>query len=190
MCMDSHCGPVDQYLTEIADISKEEFVKLLELYCEIWKEPPWNENFWTPEMVRDDLMSQMAKTGAVGYVVMDDYIVSDPKIIGFSWGYQVIKEEMRTISGGEKLDFLFLENKIIFYVDELGVSAKYRQEGCGRRLTSELLIKAKNKGASVALLRTEKEANAARRLYKNSGFQELPVSDLNYPGRTYWSLAL
>ena len=40
-------------------ISKDLLESWAKLYCEIWKEPPWNEDFWVPEKVAEDLTMEM-----------------------------------------------------------------------------------------------------------------------------------
>jgi ribosomal protein S18 acetylase RimI-like enzyme len=190
MCFDSNYELQEQHLKKISEASEEDLSKLAELYCQIWKEPPWYEDFWTPAKALEDLSSQMAKANAIGYLAIDDYIQGKIGILGFSWGYQVTKREMQDISGGEGLDFLFSENRNIFYVDELGVSSNSRRKGVGKWLTIKVLSDAQSKGNSIAILRTEKEAYAARRLYGKIGFRDLLIKDVKYPGRTYLSLAL
>jgi len=59
--------------------------KLLEktarLYCEIWKEPPWNEYFWKQKEVLRDIQEQLKKEAAMLIVA-----VNKDKVIGFTWG--------------------------------------------------------------------------------------------------------
>jgi ribosomal protein S18 acetylase RimI-like enzyme len=190
MCVDSHCVVPDIYLEKIIEASEEELSKFAQLYCKVWKEPPWNEDFWTPDKAREDLNVQMAKNKAIGYLIVNDYIQSDVQVLGFSWGYTVTKSEMRDISGSEKLDFIFSAGRKVFYVDELGVASDSRQKGLGEWLTRELLARAKKNNSTTAILRTEEKAIAARNLYKKFGFRDLLIVDAKYPSRTYLVLSL
>lgn len=159
--------------------------KCAELYCAIWREPPWNEDFWKPEAVMRDLAKELAEPFA--QIVLAS---AQEEIIGFTWGYQVSKEKMAEISGNNQMDFLFTKNARIFYIDELGVSSRYRQMGIGKDLSQKLLCLARESNANLVLLRTDILAVSARILYEKLGFQELPVRDKKYPDRSYWMLAI
>jgi hypothetical protein len=37
------------------------------LYCQIWQEPPWNEDFWTVDGVIKDLDDQIQRPGAKAF---------------------------------------------------------------------------------------------------------------------------
>lgn len=159
--------------------------KCAELYCAIWREPPWNEEFWKPEDVLQDLAKELAEPFA--QIVLAS---TEKEVIGFTWGYRVSKEEMAEISGNNQLDYLFTRNAWIFYVDELGVESNFRQRGIGEKLSRELLCLARKDGANLALLRTDVLAKSARILYEKLGFQELLARDKKYPDRSYWMLAI
>lgn len=149
------------------------------LYCKIWLDAPWFEDFWKPEEVIRDFRSEMSQQDAVGYIAVDG-----DEVVGFTHGYSVDKVELRAITGNDLLDPFVTDR--VFYVDELGVDLKYRGAGISRQLTTHLLSAV---SISTVLLRTDKNAHAARALYQKLGFKELPVHDSKYSDRTYWLLA-
>ena len=160
------------------------------LYCQIWREPPWNEDFWQEDGVINNIKSELAKESAKGFIALtpNHDSGSDGQVIAFTWGYRVDRESMRQISGDKKLDGFFDQEKTSFYIDELGVGSDYRHHGLGRRLTSKLINWAKQTDHDFIFLRTEVEARAARHLYSELGFRELDVRDAKEQQRSYWLL--
>lgn len=154
-----------------------------ECYCQIWKEAPWNEDFWRPESVINDFKIEMRKPDATAFLA-----VSDGLVVGFTHGYSVDKAELRSIAGNSLLDGLFVKADKAFYVDELGVSAESRGKRISFDLTHALLDAVRASGLSVVVLRTDTKAYTARHVYAKLGFTELNVHDVAYPDRTYWSL--
>ena len=172
---------------ERLDVKKEEVLrKCAELYCQIWKEPPWNEDFWTVEGVIEDIKKQMERPHAVGF-----WALHGEEVVGFTWGYEVSKEDLRKISGVETLDVLFEKGDRVFYIDELGVAPLFRKRGVGEQLSKALIAVAQGLcGIQRFTLRTDIKAIAARKLYIKLGFKELSVRDAEHPERTYWVLEL
>ena len=159
--------------------------KCAHLYCEIWREPPWREDFWVPGKVVEDIMSQMNKSDSKFFLACSPAF-PDPEVVGFTWGYRVTVEEMREICASDQMDMLFSDGKAVFYIDELGVALSHRKKGLGKKL-SGLLLDSLNPGKLHRItLRTDIAAIAARTLYTKIGFRELPAKDANYPDRTYW----
>lgn len=153
------------------------------LYCRIWKEPPWNEGFWIERDVMADIMEQFEKPKAIFITAIDNGLV-----IGFTWGYEVDKKEMRKISHGNKLDAIFCDQTTLFYVDELAVDSKFRNKGVGRLLTGKLIKQSSKYRITGWSLRTHKDAIKAKRLYKQIGFNNLEIADERYKERAYWLL--
>lgn len=154
------------------------------LYCEIWKEPPWNEGFWKEAEVIEDIKAQMKRAGALGFLA-----VFEEKVIGFTWGYMVSKEDMGEISGNSLLDFIFDSIKEVFYVDELGAAKEFRRHKVGTLLSQSLISSVRKLNAEIPfILRTDKKAVAARNLYKKLGFRDLQIEDSKHRKRTYWLL--
>jgi ribosomal protein S18 acetylase RimI-like enzyme len=151
------------------------------LYCEVWREPPWNEDFWTTEGVLKDIEREMQRSGARCF-----HATAKGSVVGFTWGYQVTGEDLAVISGNPNLLRCLPEGSSCFYIDELAVQKESRKHGVGRRLTEALMRAAFEVGVTVLLLRTDEKAFAARMFYRDLGFKELSVRDSKYPGRTYW----
>lgn len=152
-----------------------------ELYCEVWKEPPWNEGFWKVDEVIADMLLQMKNKPAIFLVA-----ICDNQIVGFTWGYEAEKELMRSICGSLILDQFFEKHKACFYVDELATHIHFRYKGIGRKISLVLLGEARSIGQNRFILRTDVKAHAARSLYSKIGFKDLKITDANYPDRTYW----
>jgi len=170
----------------MAAISKELLQSWAGLYCRIWQEPPWNENFWRPESVVEDFRREMARPDALAFLALNDRSA----VIGFTQGYSVSQIELREIAGSSLLDFLFVENERIYYVDELGVDSSYRGNHLSLRLSRALIDEVRSRGIKQVILRTDIQALAARHVYRELGFKELSTHDIKYPTRTYWSLTL
>jgi len=158
-----------------------------DLYCNIWKEPPWNEYFWTVAQVIEDINKEMKRLNALGFLALTRF----GNVVGFTWGYEVSKKDMAIISGTNALDYLFGGEKRFFYIDELGVARNFRREGIGRRL-SEHIIASDHNHANIRhiILRTDVQAKAARNLYSKLGFKDLEIEDKEHPDRTYWLLKM
>jgi ribosomal protein S18 acetylase RimI-like enzyme len=189
------------------ELHKEVLSSWAKLYCQIWREPPWNEEFWKVEGVIEDIRKEMQRPCAEAFLAtvlrplynyerMDlcgadtgPYPSDEERtvVVGFTWGYRVIKNDLQQISGTDALDFLFEDvNTGVFYIDELGVNADLRKHGIGDNLSKQLLLAAQKHGCKHITLRTHVEQRAARALYSNLGFIELPVRDSKYPERSYW----
>jgi ribosomal protein S18 acetylase RimI-like enzyme len=153
------------------------------LYCDIWKEPPWCEDFWKIEDVMQDIENQSRKKNAILLVALDD----QENVIGFTWGYQINSDELSKISGH---NYEFWDNITgkdgIFYVDEFGVRSDWRGNGVGQNLAVELINKIPRSEIKVATLRTDVGAKPARTVYEKIGFRELPIRDKKHQDRSYW----
>lgn len=154
-----------------------------EIYCRIWKEPPWNEDFWNPSDVLDSLRQQLSEPLSVCWLALSP----KKQVIGFSWGYGVSRDAMRKISGNDQLDRFFDSDKPIFYISELGVDPDQRLKGVGRTLTDKLIAHSKDQECERIMLRTDVRAIPARALYSNLGFIELANRDSAHKMRTYWT---
>ena len=158
--------------------------ELAELYCSIWMEHPWNEDFWTVEGVVNDILTEMKRPCAEAYLAFANSV----KIVGFTWGFEVSENDLQKIAGTDALNFLFAEQRKVFYVDELGVASDFRKHGVGEKLSMALIKTAENHGIARIILRTDVKALEARNLYTRIGFQDLSIRDASHSGRTYWLL--
>ena len=163
-------------------ISKDALMAWANLYCEIWKEPPWNEDFWKSVDVIADFQKEMRNPHAEAFLSF-----AEQKVVGFTHGYSVSKDELGVIAGSNLLDGLFEKSDRLYYVDELGVQKDYRGQGMAMSLSRELMRAAHvYHGIQKTVLRTDTEAIPARKVYCALGFKEVTVHDAKYPNRTYW----
>ncbi|NTW22772.1 GNAT family N-acetyltransferase [Candidatus Falkowbacteria bacterium] len=160
--------------------------KCANLYCGIWREPPWNEDFWKPQEVKQDIIRDSAKEAGDCLIA----VIGTDRVAGFTWGYMAPDNYLDEISGSDYFTSSGKFTETTFYVDELGVDAGCRGHGVGKRLTRALIDHAAISGARSLVLRTDEKAFAARALYAKLGFVEIPVRDAKYPTRTYWHLAI
>lgn len=157
--------------------------KCAKTYCQVWREPPWNEFNWSVSDVVGDINEQLQKPGSQFF-----FAGSEKEIFGFTWGYFVTPGSLRKICGGSQLGSLFEKKYLIFYIDELAVSSKHRKLGIGKSLSQVLLSSI---GTDVlAILRTNNKAKEAVKLYRKLGFTDLGVRDSQHPDRTYWEKLL
>jgi len=91
-------------------IRPELLVRWAECYCEIWKEAPWNEDFWRPEVVIEDFREEMKNPDAIAFLA-----VREGSVCGFTHGYSVDREGLRSIAGNSLLDCLFEQTERAFY---------------------------------------------------------------------------
>lgn len=159
------------------------------LYCEVWKEEPWNEDFWTLEGVCKKIEEDIEKAGSEFFVSLE---AASAKMLvtGFTWGYSFDYEQIKKISTCPELLKHFNSLKKVFYVAELGVDIKFRRFGTGKKLSKTLIKKVVDNGFDCIILRTDVKANEARALYIKLGFKELPVYDPEFRDRTYWIMTL
>ncbi len=171
------------YTVETHKSTEESLRSIAKLYCVIWKEPPWNEDFWTVEGVVSDIQKEMVRPQARMFLaITKEHTI----LIGFTWGYEVYLTDLREISGTDALDQLFARGRRVFYVDELGVRADARNKGVGKKLSLVLLKWARSAGCTRVVLRTDVEAQAAKAVYAKLGFKETDVRDALHKERTYW----
>jgi len=170
-----------------SQVTEEILDKCAKLYCSIWQEPPWNEDFWKSEEVKEDIVRDSKKEAADCMIA----VVEDrTKVVGFTWGYMASAGYLDEISGST---FFTSSGKFAgknFYVDELGVDANCRGLGVGKLLSKSLIDHAVANRAGSLVLRTDEKAIAAKTLYRKLGFVEISVRDAKYPTRTYWHLEM
>ena len=162
--------------------------KLLEktarLYCEIWKEPPWNEYFWKQDEVLIDIQEQLKKEASMLVAA-----VEKDKVIGFTWGYRIDKKLIEAISNSNLLSFLFEPApKSVFYIDEIGIDKRHRMHGIGGKITKIIINQTKKIGIDCWCLRTHINAVPARKMYSKLGFSDLKIRDGKHFDRTYWAM--
>lgn len=162
-------------------IGEESIKKTAELYCQIWREPPWNEAFWEIDDVIKDLKEQSAKKNAIVLIATND--LGD--VIGFTWGYEVNIKDLSQISGLSLNIWQEIISQKAFYIDEFGVQKEWRGNGVGQQLAQALIEQASPTNKTM-VLRTDVLAKSARAVYEKVGFEELSLHDAKHKDRTYW----
>jgi ribosomal protein S18 acetylase RimI-like enzyme len=151
---------------------KEEYRKpLIDLYKEIWKEPPWNEFFWTDKMVDDDISFALDQKDFIGKLAL-----CSNDVVGFTWGYKLPFEKFPFLKGVTRDETI--------YIDELAVRSDFRRRKIGATLTNLLIENAIGLGYYDLILRTDVNG-VAYAFYKSLGFDDTEVRDPTYPERTY-----
>jgi len=184
---DCHCVPLvyenSVAIVKISGTDEQLIGEMAQLYCEIWKEPPWNEDFWKVEEVSREIHAHLLCPHAIVMAALEK-----GKIIGFSWGKSVNKQELKVISSEANLDCVFKDEAQVFYVNELAVNKKARNRNVGSMLAQCLVNKANKSGFRKICLRTDQKAVAAQRVYLKIGFCDLAIKDGRHSQRTYWLL--
>jgi len=180
----------------LADLRSDHTGGLIEqiasLIKEVFSEPPWHENL-SIARIQFGLGVEMMRNNPVLFVAKN----GTGRIIGYLMGQEVLEysedprnQTLSIIAGSKDLDYLFNDNKRIFYVSGIGVTQKYRRYGIAGQLSLMLVNELRRLGFGYRIGRTDTSVRAMRNLYLKQGFQELPVADANYPERTYWLLKL
>jgi ribosomal protein S18 acetylase RimI-like enzyme len=151
------------------------------LYMDVWREWPWLENNWKKNEVIQEIIVASERADSICFLSK-----LAKRIIGFSWGYFVGKEQLREISGDTCLDYIFGDNEKVFYISELGVQIGHRHLGAGADISGKLIESALRMDANSFVLRTDIKAFPARGLYTKLGFAELPIFDRKHKCRSYW----
>jgi ribosomal protein S18 acetylase RimI-like enzyme len=156
----------------------DDLVKTAEMYCRIWGEAPWFEDFWTTDGVINDFLEALAKPGAIFKTIL-----IDGEVAGLCLCYQMEYEE--AIGRNPELGGFYKNGEPVFYIDELAVSSKFRHQKIGETLTRAILKENPN---CHFTLRTHIDAIPARSLYRKIGFTDLGWPDSTHSDRTYWHI--
>jgi len=141
---------------------------LVKLYKNIWREPPWNEYFWTDKMVNEDVDYAIKQKDFISKLA-----VNKNNVKGFIWGYSLPQEKFQFLNLGEAT-----------YIDELAVEREFRKMGIGTRLIEMLINDARKLGYETITLRTDINGSAYK-FYLDLGFQDMKIRDPKYSQRTY-----
>lgn len=85
---------------------------------------------------------------------------------------------------GSAIAYVHPDKPLALFINELGVSERYRGQGLGKRLTSALLERGRLMGCTEAWVATEENNTAARAMYGSAGGKEDPARAIVYT----WSL--
>lgn len=102
---------------------------LIACYQEVFRAPPWNEEWWTDALVRAEL-DQYDHDRAASVLA-----ITDGRVVGFLWGGVFPLSELES-ELGVTLPRLYGE---VLYIKDIGVSAAYRQRGIATQLLAPLV---------------------------------------------------
>jgi ribosomal protein S18 acetylase RimI-like enzyme len=179
--------------------------RIIEVYKSAFAEPPWDEfkkctaceveygikeseiagkkckkcesplelvDFWSSEEIVQDLEFALSQPNTVVLVAENTQ-----GLAGFIWGYKLPLDK-----------FPFLQGKVgpsTIYIDEIAVRGDKRLRGVGTMLGKAFLEAAKAQSIAESTLRTDERNPASIALFKKLGFEEIGVSDPEYPNRVY-----
>ncbi|MCX6808286.1 MAG: GNAT family N-acetyltransferase, partial [Candidatus Berkelbacteria bacterium] len=99
----------------LASGDQTDLEKTAEFYCQVWREPPWSEDFWQPEKVAAEFVETMKVPGS-GFRIA----VQDESVIGLSIAYPISLSEIESRADG--LEELIPSDYLPIYIAELAVS--------------------------------------------------------------------
>lgn len=85
---------------------------------------------------------------------------------------------------GSAIAYVHPDKPLALFINEVGVSERYRGQGLGKRLMSALLEQGRLMGCTEAWVATEENNTAARAMYTSAGGKEDPAHAVVYT----WSL--
>lgn len=167
--------------------------QLATLIRDVFREPPWNEDYEMPRILFG-LGAEMMRRNAALYIAKG---TCSGRVFGYILGQEVFRQRgdprdltLHEISGTPALDYLFEGRNRVFYVDGLGVAPEFRRCHIAEKLSLALIDDLRKRGFAYRLGRTDIAAKGMRALFAKLGFEELPVADGLYSSRTYWLLRL
>lgn len=120
---------------------------LIKCYKEVFAAHPWNEDWWTDELVLE-VIERYAGNNAVIILAL-----LDKDVVGFAWGAVWHNKDL---SNEVKININLPEENTLLYVKDIGVKMSCRGQGLAKKLLSLLLqeLNKKNETASFVLART------------------------------------
>ena len=105
--------------------------KLIQCYKQVFAAPPWNEDWWTDELVREVLERYAGPNAKIILAVVED------EVVGFAWGAL-----WRSADLAAELDLsLPYESELMLgYIKDVGVIEAFRQSGVAKTLLNKLLL--------------------------------------------------
>jgi hypothetical protein len=106
-------------------------------------------DFWAREQVIDDLNHEITPESSCWLAIVDN------KVIGFCWGYPIIKSQLETklgITFNNKLECK--DNELMAYQDELGVVFNYRKQKRAKAMFVNRLNDFIVRGLKIGIVRT------------------------------------
>ena len=160
-------------------IPDDQILSAAELYCRIWKEEPWKED-WTIDRATEKLVNILKHNNSL---LM--FGVLENKVCGFAGGKSISQKDLDERTKKSLADIITSDD--IYSIAEIGVDSSYRGQGLGKKLLGELIdqVIAKNKDAKF-VLHTDIKAESAKRLYESLGFKHTDIMDSSLQTHTYW----
>ncbi len=158
---------------------KDDLQRAIDFYCNVWREAPWLEDWWTEDMVKSIYYDALSQPHAVFKIA-----VWREQVIGLSVGFLISTDD--TIKRCPGIEKMIRPDKPIFYIADLATDSNYRWHGIGRALTDELIKAIPNEDGCNVILRTHQDALVAQRLYEKAGFKNTLLSDRSHTDRQYW----
>lgn len=152
--------------------------QLVSFYCEVWKEPPWFENFWTSDIVLKSIFQSFKNQNAVWRLALDD----SGSVVGFTTGHEADRRYL--IDFSRRDDFPeFLPEESYYYAAEIAVVQAERHRGLGAELMKLLVADAEQLGLRI-VGRTKNEL--AEKVLAKNGFVKTMFTDGQDSERFYW----
>lgn len=105
---------------------------LIDCYKQIFAAPPWNEHWWTDDLVHE-VLSHYAGPNASIVLALDGV-----HVIGFACGAFLCSGDL---SRELELALPYPTNQVVGYLKDIGVAEPYRHHGVARSLAHELTNK-------------------------------------------------
>jgi len=176
-----------------ADASGVLIEQIASLAYRSFRESPWNDDLARPRL-HFGLGVDLMRRNALAFIAKAK---DSGTIVGYALGYEVLRESgdprdltLGAISGTTDLDYLFEEDRRIFYADTVCVEPGARRRQIAYGLAAMLIPVVRDQGFTFHVARTASNATAIRALFAKLGFEELPVHDAVFADRTYWLLRL
>ncbi len=160
-------------------VPDDQIISAAELYCRIWKEEPWNED-WTVDRATKKLLNILSHDDSL--LILG---ISDNKVRGFVSGKSISLKNLDKRTKKSLKDVI--DSNDIYSIAEIGVDSSCRGQGLGKKLLGGLIdqVITKNKDAKF-VSHTDTKAESAKRLYENLGFRDTNILDSSLPTHTYW----
>lgn len=102
---------------------------LIECYSEVFRAPPWNEDWWTPSLVKEVL------TKYSGDSVTLVLALEDTKVIGFCFGGFVTS---KTLASELEFPLPYPHHQLVGYIKDVGVDINHRERGIAQKMLQTL----------------------------------------------------
>ncbi len=121
-----------------------ELIKTLtSCYQEVFRAPPWNEDWWTDQLVMDELKHH-DNHWSVSLVTVNDH----GEVVGFCWGSVCQSDDLMRELG---LSCSSISSTVL-YLKDIGVLDKYRCRGLAKKMFKPLITQLANKSGAADLI--------------------------------------